>query len=91
MKRDFLVIGVVIVVVVGGGFLGWRYISFASLRSKCQAVIDSEKIDIRLNFARGVGVDEGERIKEKILSIPGVSAFEFTSEEKALEYFREEH
>lgn len=91
MKKDFLIIGVVIIVVVAGGFLGWRYVSFASLKSKCQAKVDSEKIEIKFEFARGVSVDDSEMIKEKILSIPGVRSFEFTSEEEALEDFKEKH
>lgn len=91
MKKDFLIIGIVIIVVAAGGFLGWRYFSFASLKSECQAVIDSEKIEIKLDLSKGVNLEESERIKEKILSIPGVLSFEFESEEKALADFKEKH
>lgn len=89
MYRTFLVLGIIIFVVAG--FLGWQYISFASLKSKCLALIDSEKIEVQVLFPKGTGLNEGEIIKAQVLSIPGVSSFEFVSEEQALKEFRDKH
>jgi len=90
MNKKYLMIGVILLVLVVG-FFGWQYISFASLKSKCQAIIDSKKIEVEVNFKKAIDLNEVGKIKDIFLGITGISSFEFTSEEKALEDFKEKH
>ena len=91
MRKDFLVIGIVIIIVVAGGFFGWRYISFASLKSRCLAVIKSEKIEIKAFLLKGTDLSTVQNPSDSISKIAGVLSVEFTSEGEALSEFKERH